>query len=66
MDLGARPYAQGEVTVDEDGTPVTYAVEAGDVEAVIAERLCAYTVLGSMNHVRTIQPGAGALAHPRP
>jgi len=57
QDLGARDYARGEVTVDEDGTPVTYTVEPGDVEAVIAERLCAYPTLGSMNHVRTIQPG---------
>lgn len=57
QDLGVRDYAQGEVTVDEDGTPVTYTVEPGDVEAVIAERLCAYPTLGSMNHVRTIQPG---------
>lgn len=37
--------------------PVTYTVEPGDVEAVIAERLCAHPTLGSMNHVRTIQPG---------
>lgn len=57
QDLGARDYARGEVTVDEDGVPVTYTVEPGDVEAVIAERLCAYPTLGSMNHVRMIQPG---------
>lgn len=56
-DLGAREFARGEVTVDEDGTPVTYTAESGDVEAVIAERLCAYPTLGSMNHVRMIQPG---------
>ncbi len=55
-DLGAREFARGEVTFDEDGTPVTYTVEPGDVEAVIAERFCAYPTLGSMNHVRTIQP----------
>lgn len=55
-DLGAREFARGEVTFDGDGTPLTYAVESGDVEAVIAERLCAYPTLGSMNHVRTIQP----------
>ncbi len=35
---------------------MTYTVEPGDVEAVIAERFCAYPTLGSMNHVRTIQP----------
>lgn len=56
-DLGARKFAQGEVTVDENGTPVTYTVEAGDVEAVVAERLCAYPTLGSMNHRRDIHPG---------
>lgn len=56
-DLGAREFARGEVTSDEDGVPVTYTVEPGDVEDVIAERLCAYPTLGSMNHVRTIQPG---------
>lgn len=56
-DLGAREFARGEVTVDEDGTPVTYTVEPGDVEAVVAERLCAYPNLGSMNHRRDIHPG---------
>ncbi|KQR18899.1 hypothetical protein ASF76_16475 [Microbacterium sp. Leaf151] len=55
-DLGAREFARGEVTFDEDGAPVTYTVEPGDVEAVIAERFCAYPTLGPMNHVRTIQP----------
>ncbi|MCM3613322.1 hypothetical protein M3672_02590 [Microbacterium enclense] len=56
-DFGPREFAQGEVTLGEDGTPSTYTVEPGDVETVIAERLCAYPNLGSMNHVRTIQPG---------
>ena len=56
-DRGAREFARGEVTFGGDGAPVTYTVEPGDVEAVIAERLCAYPNLGSMNHVRTIQPG---------
>lgn len=56
-DLGAREFAQGTVTFDEAGTPLTYTVKPGDVEAVIGERLCAYPTLGSMNHVRTIQPG---------
>lgn len=56
-DLGAREFARGEVTVDEDGTPVTYNVEPGDVEAVVAERLCAYPALASMNHGRDIHPG---------
>lgn len=56
-DLGAREFARGDVTVDEDGAPVTYTVEPGDVEAVVAERLCAYPNLGSMNHRRDIHPG---------
>ena len=56
-DLGAREFAHGEVTVDAEGTPVTYTVEPGDVEAVVAERLCAYPGLGSMNHRRDIHPG---------
>ena len=56
-DLGAREFARGEVTVDADGTPVTYTVEPGDVEAVVAERLCAYPTLSSMNHRRDIHPG---------
>lgn len=56
-DLGPREFAQGEVTVDQDGTPLTYTVEPGDVEAVVAERLCAYPTLSSMNHRRDIHPG---------
>lgn len=56
-DLGTREFARGEVTFDEDGNPLTYTVEPGDVQAVIAERLCAYPTLDSMNHVRMIQPG---------
>jgi len=56
-DLGAREFARGEVALDEDGTPLTYTVEPGDVEAVVAERLCAYPTLGSMNHRRDIHPG---------
>ena len=35
-------------------------------EAVIAERLCAYPTLGSMNHVRTIQPGQVLWLTPNP
>lgn len=56
-DLGARDFARGDVGVDANGTPVTYTVEPGDVEAVVAERLCAYPNLGSMNHRRDIHPG---------
>lgn len=56
-DLGAREFARGEVTVDADGTPLTYTVEPDDVEAVVAERLCAYPTLGSMSHRRDIHPG---------
>lgn len=56
-DLGAREFARGKVTLDADGVPVTYTVEAGDVEDVVAERLCAYPSLAQMNHVRVIRPG---------
>ena len=56
-DLGERDFARGDVAVDANGTPVTYTVEPGDVEAVVAERLCAYPNLGSMNHRRDIHPG---------
>ena len=44
-DLGERDFARGEVTVDQDGTPVTYTVAPGDVEAVVGERLCANPTL---------------------
>jgi hypothetical protein len=56
-DRGAREFARGEVTLDEQGQPSTYTVAPGDVEAVVAERLCAYPTLGSMNHRRDIHPG---------
>lgn len=65
-DLGAREFARGEVTVDENGTPVTYTVEPGDVEAVVAERLCAYPTLASMNHRRDIHPGQVLWLTPNP
>jgi len=54
------------VTVDENGTPVTYTVEPGDVEAVVAERLCAYPTLASMNHRRDIHPGQVLWLTPNP
>lgn len=57
VDLGAREFAQGEVTLDDDGHVVTYTVAPGDVEAVIAERLCAYPSLALLNHVRDLSPG---------
>lgn len=65
-DLGAREFARGKVTLDEDGTPLTYTVEPGDVEAVVAERLCAYPTLGSMNHRRDIHPGQVLWLTPNP
>ncbi|MFS2280195.1 hypothetical protein V2S04_05160 [Microbacterium sp. OR21] len=65
-DRGAREFAQGEVAVDEDGTPVTYTVAPGDVETVVAERLCAYPNLGSMNHRRDIHPGQVLWLTPNP
>ncbi|WP_144880829.1 LysM peptidoglycan-binding domain-containing protein [Microbacterium paraoxydans] len=57
VDLGSREFARGEVTLDDDGHVVTYTVAPGDVEAVIAERLCAYPSLASLNHVRDLFPG---------
>lgn len=57
VDLGAREFARGEVILDGDGHVVTYTVAPGDVEAVIAERLCAYPSLASLNHVRDLFPG---------
>lgn len=65
-DLGARPFAEGEVTIDEDGVPVTYTVAPGDVEAVIAERLCAYPNLGWLNHVRAVYPDQVLWLTPNP
>ncbi|MER7796675.1 hypothetical protein [Microbacterium sp. NPDC096154] len=65
-DLGAREFAEGEVTFDEDGTPVTYTVAPGDVEAVIAERLCAYPNLASMNHEHYVYPGLVLWLSPNP
>jgi hypothetical protein len=66
QDLGEREFARGKVTVDDAGTPVTYTVEPGDVEAVVAERLCAYPTLGSMNHRRDIHPGQLLWLTPNP
>jgi len=65
-DLGAREFARGTVTLDKDGTPVTYTVEPGDVEAVVAERLCAYPNISSMNHRRDIHPGQVLWLTPNP
>lgn len=65
-DLGAREFAEGEVAFGEDGTPSTYTVAPGDVVALIAERLCAYPNLDSMNHVRMIQPGQVLWLNPDP
>ena len=65
-DLGAREFAAGEVTLDEEGNVVTYTVAPGDVEAVIGERLCAYTSLASMNHVRELEPGQVLWLNPDP
>ncbi|MGO2665684.1 hypothetical protein [Mycetocola reblochoni] len=53
QDIGARPGAQGDVTLDEEGVPASYTVAAGDNEDAIAERLCStrdYLVL--LNTIR--------------
>lgn len=55
-DLGSRDFAAGEVTLDDEGNVETYTVAPGDVESVIAERLCAYPNLASLNHVRQLEP----------
>lgn len=65
-DLGARQFARGKVTLDGDGNPSTYTVAPGDVEAVIAERLCAYPNLDAMNHVRMIHAGQVLWLNPNP
>ncbi|KHK98447.1 hypothetical protein LK09_05475 [Microbacterium mangrovi] len=65
-DLGTREFARGKVTLDDHGNPSTYTVAPGDVEAVIAERLCAYPNLDSMNHVRMIQSGQVLWLNPNP
>ena len=60
------PWISRQVTVDENGIPVTYTVEPGDVEAVVAERLCAWPTLASMNHRRDIHPGQVLWLTPNP
>jgi hypothetical protein len=59
VDQGARDLAAGTVGVDDDGTIVSYTVAAGDVPAVIGERLCIENGLEipTLNHVRMIHPG---------
>ena len=54
---GYRELVRVSNVLDEQGQPSTYTVAPGDVEAVVAERLCAYPTLGSMNHRRDIHPG---------
>ncbi|GAB3268091.1 hypothetical protein [Microbacterium lacusdiani] len=66
LDLGAREFAQGEVTFGDEGAPLTYTVAAGDVEAVIAERLCAYPNLASLNHEHYVYPGLVLWLTPNP
>lgn len=67
-DQGARPFAEGEVGLDDEGNVVSYTVAPGDVGDVIGERLCIRNggVLGELNHVRTIQPGQVLWLNPNP
>lgn len=66
QDRGPRAYAEGEVTVDETGTIVSYTVADGDVEDVVKERLCVGSGIASMNHVRMIYPGQVLWLNPDP
>ncbi|CAH0178793.1 hypothetical protein SRABI76_01476 [Microbacterium oxydans] len=67
-DQGSRDLAAGTVGVDDDGTIVSYTVAAGDVPAVIGERLCIQNGLDipTLNHVRTIHPGQVLRLDPNP
>lgn len=67
-DQGARPFAEGEVSLDAEGNAVSYTVAPGDVGEVIGERLCIRNggQLGVLNHVRTIQPGQVLWLNPDP
>lgn len=58
-DRGARPYAQGTVGVDDDGTITSYTVADGDGFTAIGERLCIRNpmMLDVLNHSRDIFPG---------
>ncbi|PWD49532.1 hypothetical protein C8046_01170 [Serinibacter arcticus] len=53
-DLGPRPQATGEATVDDAGLPVAYRAAEGDVLAAVAERFCIdhYPYLEWINAIR--------------
>lgn len=53
QDIGARPGAEGEVTLDENGDPASYVVASGDTQDAIAERFCATpSYVDLMNSIR--------------
>ena len=62
VDMGPVDFANGEVSLDDQGRPATYTVAPGDVLTRIGERFCIYNgnALGLLNgysHGAVIQPG---------
>lgn len=56
VDGGPREYANGAVTLDDEGMPVAYTVAPGDIGAFIAARLCVnLAYLNNINGVRRSQ-----------
>lgn len=66
VDRGARELAAGTVGMDDDGRIVTYMVAPGDAPYAIGDRFCLAnaTMLTTLNHTQTIQPGQVLLVHP--
>ena len=69
-DRGPREGATGEVTLDENGHPIAYAIAEGDMMHSISHRLCFEVVgLAQLNHVwlsDPIHPGQVLLLTPDP
>lgn len=59
VDMGAREYANGAVSRDEQGRIAAYTVAPGDAPAAIGERFCVdYVTVMTHNGVYpTLQPG---------
>ena len=59
VDMGPRELAAGTVTLDTEGRPATYVVEAGDAPDAIGDRFCIYNpgALVTLNHSFALQPG---------
>lgn len=58
-DRGPSEYAQGTVTLDENGNPETYTVAPGDAGMSIGERFCIdyVSLLAANDTFPTLQPG---------